>query len=129
MLTGGCLCGEIRYEAGGAPFSRGFCHCVTCRRAAGAPVVAWFSVRPAELRVIKGEPKSFRSSEVGVRQFCGGCGSQLFMDDARYPDEIDIAIASLDEPEAVAPEFHIFNRSRLPWLKIEDGLPTYDTGR
>ena len=121
-LTGGCLCGAVRYEASGEPYHSGYCHCVTCRRASGAPVVAWFSVKLAGFRVVKGETRTFVSSEHGERRFCPGCGSQLFFDDYRYPDEIDIATASLDAPEKVPPEFHLYDKSRIAWVKFGDGL-------
>ena len=62
MLTGGCLCGEVRYEADGAPFHKTVCHCSMCRRASGAPIVAWFSVPREELRWVQGAPKRYRSS-------------------------------------------------------------------
>jgi len=65
MLTGGCCCGAIRYEAGGEPFHATLCHCTTCRRSSGAPIVAWFSVRESEFRVVTGEPARFASSEHG----------------------------------------------------------------
>ena len=128
-LTGGCLCGAIRYEARGGPYHRGYCHCVTCRRASGAPVVAWFSVKLPEFRLVQGEPKVFISSDHGERRFCGDCGSQLFFDDYRYPDEIDIATASLDDPNPVPPGFHLFTRSRIAWVKFGDGLPTFPEAR
>ena len=44
MLTGGCFCGRVRYEARGPAFNRTSCHCSICRRTSGAPFVAWFSV-------------------------------------------------------------------------------------
>jgi hypothetical protein len=128
MLTGGCLCGKVRYEAGGEPYHSGYCHCVTCRRASGAPVFAWFSVKLADFTVT-GDPRRYRSSDHGERLFCGDCGSQLFFDDARYPDEIDIANASLDAPATVPPDNHLYAKSRIDWVRFGDGLPVYDEGR
>ena len=63
MLTGGCLCGHVRYEADGAPFHETICHCSMCRRAAGAPMVAWFSVPRAGFRVVAGTPARFASKQ------------------------------------------------------------------
>lgn len=121
-LAGGCLCGAVRYEAGGEPYHSGYCHCVTCQRASGAPVVAWFSVKLKDFRVVQGEPRTRISSEHGERQFCGDCGAQLFFDDYRYPDEIDITNASLDAPEQVPPHFHLYDKSRIAWVRFGDGL-------
>ena len=124
MLSGGCLCGQIRYRASGLPYHAGYCHCVTCRRAAGAPVAAWFSNKLVDLQ-ITGSPARYRSSDHGERLFCAACGTQLFFDDSRYPDELDISIASLDEPERVPPEFHLFASRRIPWVQFDDALPSY----
>jgi hypothetical protein len=124
MLTGGCLCGAVRYEARGEPFAGGVCHCVTCRRASGAPMVAWFSQKLADF-TLTGLLTTYRSSEHATRRFCPACGSQVLFDDDRYPDEIDVSISTLDDPNAVAPEFHIWVRSKLAWIKPADGLPQY----
>ena len=122
MLTGGCLCGEVRYETDATPVDRGICHCETCRRVHTAPMVAWFSVPRDSFRLVSGEPKSFASSEHVARKFCPTCGAHVIFDDRRSPSEIDIAVASLDDPNAAAPEMHIWVTRRLPWVKICDGL-------
>ena len=124
LLTGGCLCGAVRYEARGEPYSSGVCHCRTCQRSNGAPMVAFFSNKLSDF-TLTGEVRRHRSSGHGERLFCGDCGTQLFFDDARYPDEIDIATVTLDDPAAVPPAFHIWTRSQIPWVKLDDGLPRY----
>lgn len=124
-LTGGCLCGATRYEAVGEPFNTAVCHCRTCQRAHAAPMVAFFSVKAADFRLLSGELADYASSDHAVRRFCPKCGSQLLFDDARYPDEIDIATASLDDPAAVPPAFHIWASRRIPWVKLDDGLPVH----
>jgi hypothetical protein len=127
-LTGGCLCGAIRYEARGAPFHRTVCHCSMCRRSAGAPMVAWFSVKPADFSVTAGRPSHYRSSAQAVRSCCPTCGTQLTYkhDDL---DEIDVTVCSLDHPAAVPPNDHTFVSSRLPWVHLDDGLPQYNEAR
>ena len=69
LLTGGCCCGAIRYEVSGAISNPTLCHCPTCRRASGAPNVAWFSIAPAALRWVQGSARQFRSSEQVSRGF------------------------------------------------------------
>src|SRR2546430_11868859 len=56
-ITGGCVCGGTRYVLKSAPFSLGDCHCIDCRRSAGAPYVTWGSVPREGLVVTKGEPR------------------------------------------------------------------------
>lgn len=129
MLTGGCYCGQVRYEAEGAPFHETICHCADCRRVAGAPAVAWFSVPAAGLRFVAAKPRRFRSSAHATRSFCPNCGTSLTFQSDSLPDEIDITTASLDQPEMLPPRDHTHAAGRLPWLRLADGLPRYATTR
>jgi len=128
-LQGGCFCGAVRYEAHGEPFNSTLCHCIDCRKASGAPAIAWFSVRTTSLHWTASAPQRFRSSEHALRSFCPACGTTLTWHDERWLDEIDLATASLDDPELVPPADHTFVRSRLSWLKLQDGLPQYQKTR
>lgn len=125
MLKGGCFCGHVRYEAGGQPFHSTVCHCSMCRRVAGAPMVAWFTVPRAEYRVVAGIPTRFASSERAERTFCPRCGTPLTFEGKLNPDEVDITTLSLDEPEGTPPEDHTWTSGRLRWVKLCDGLPAY----
>lgn len=125
MLKGHCLCGAIRYEADATPTNQTICHCSMCRRAAGSPVVGWFSVPPGAYRVVAGSPTSYRSSSHVVRTFCGTCGTPLTYQSAHTQHEIDVTTCSLDDPEAVPPRDHTHASSRLSWIKLADGLPAY----
>lgn len=129
MLTGGCLCGAVRYEAGGTPFHVTLCHCETCRRASGAPVVAWFSVRKNDFRLVRGAPSKFHSSTLGVRSFCSRCGSALTFENSDLPEEIDVTICTLDEPGKLPPADHTWVSRQLPWMSMDDGLPQHETTR
>jgi len=128
-LSGGCYCGAVRYEARGQPFNSTLCHCVDCRKASGAPVFAWFSVETSGLHWTAGAPRRFRSSGHAERSFCPDCGTTLTWQDDRWPDEIDIATASLDDPEQVRPGDHTYVRSRLSWMTLHDGLPVFEQTR
>jgi hypothetical protein len=129
MLTGGCQCGRVRYETDGVPFHETLCHCVDCRRVTGAPAVAWFSVRTAQLRFVSGAPRRFASSERAMRGFCPDCGTALTFQYNAMPDEIDVTIASLDDPEAVRPLDQLWTRSRPSWMERAAELPAYRTTR
>ncbi|WLI89164.1 GFA family protein [Massilia sp. R2A-15] len=129
MLTGGCYCKAIRYRVSGRIFDATICHCEMCRGTTGAPCVAWFSVASNEFALLAGAPASFRSSDHATRTFCPTCGTQLtFRDDAR-PDETDVTICSLDDPNMIAPQDHTFTRSQAGWLKLADGLPRFTLSR
>ena len=129
MLTGGCLCGALRYEARGTPFHETLCHCSDCRRAFGAPAIAWFSVRRPEFHWVTGEPATYQSSPGVTRGFCRRCGTSLFYAGDEWPDEIDVATATLDDPGALPPRDHTYERDRLAWLILGDSLPRFGTRR
>jgi hypothetical protein len=124
-LTGGCLCGTVRYRLDAAPYDAGYCHCSQCRRSAGAPVLAFATVPRALFVVTSGEPKRRRSSSIGERWFCAACGTQIAMTVAHQPDTIDFTIGSLDEPERVRPAFHIFYGEHIRWFDPADTFPRH----
>ena len=70
-LTGGCLCGALRYEIDGTGESASHCHCGMCRKASGAAFVTWISVAHERFRYTQGAPASYRSSDIASRSFCG----------------------------------------------------------
>ena len=129
VLAGGCHCGAVRYEARGEPFHATFCHCADCRRVAGAPVVAWFSVAREGFRVVSGRMRTYASSPGVERGFCGECGTALTYAADTSPGEIDVTTASLDDPARVPPWDHVKFASRLPWVVPGDGLPRFAGGR
>jgi hypothetical protein len=98
---------------------------VDCRRASGAPALAWFSVRRDALRWTRGSPARNASSPGVERLFCGKCGTQLTWHGAGAPDEIDVTICSLDDQDAVAPADHTFASQQVRWLHLADALPRY----
>lgn len=122
---GGCLCGAVRYRAQGAPLGRTLCHCASCRRAAGAPTVAW-TIFPADgFAFIAGKPKSFRSSPHIERSFCGDCGTPLLYRSDRRPDVVDVPTATLDEADSFPPEREIWTGEKLVWEVVNDAIPQY----
>jgi hypothetical protein len=129
MLTGGCFCGYIRFEAGGTPFHETLCHCSICRRTTGGACVAWISVPKAEFRVLSGHPASFNSTEQGTRSFCPQCGTQLTFEHTSFPEELDVTTTSLDEPEKLPPKDHTQTGTRLSWLHLDDALPQFREAR
>jgi hypothetical protein len=122
--TGGCLCGALRYAAHGDPIDAGYCHCRTCQRSSGAPVLAWAAFPNGAFAYTKGSPATYRSSSRAAREFCGACGTQIaFREDGAT--RVDLNIGSLDHPSSIAPEYHIWTESRIPWFETVDELPRY----
>ena len=121
---GGCLCGKIRYRVKGPPLHTEYCHCSMCRRAGGAPVVAWADYPHDRLTWLQGEPTLYRSSPSAQRGFCPTCGSSLLFQ-WNGTDFLSITIGTLDHPERIAPQGHIYHADRVPWFQIADDLPRH----
>lgn len=125
---GGCLCGALRYQVSGPPQNPCFCHCRSCRLAAGAPLVPWATFARQQFSVTHGTLSEHRSSAHVWRGFCAACGSALTYRSAARPLEIDVTLATLDEPAAIAPRMHLWVAEKLPWIALTDGLPQYPAG-
>ena len=130
-LTGGCMCGAVRYELRSDPFDCGWCHCRTCQLTSGAPAMAFASVPHGDLVWTEGAEKlrTVPSSSFGHRSFCGECGTPFLMQVDHQPETVDFTVATLDEPEAIAPAFHIFWGSRIGWFNPGDDLPRHEKFR
>ena len=122
---GGCLCGAVRYRATADPTALVLCHCASCRKAAGAPSLAW-AIFPAEsFAFIKGEPKTYQSSEGVKRSFCANCGTTIGYASAWRPEVADVTTASLDDPERFAPQKEIWLEEKLSWQAVDHSRPRY----
>jgi hypothetical protein len=122
---GGCLCGAVRYRVASTPLATSVCHCVSCRRASGAPVVAWVVVDVAGFAFVTGSPVAFRSSPPVLRTFCGRCGTPLTYRHDESPDTVDITTASFDFPERFAPTREIWLEHRIAWQPVNASLPHF----
>ena len=103
VTEGGWLCGAIRYVAHGAPTASMICHCNTCSRAAGSPIVAWLAFPTRQFFSASGAPSEYHSTVPVTRTFCSTCGTSLTDVHAECPVEIDVTTSSLDHPEAFRP--------------------------
>ena len=126
--SGGCLCGAVRYELSGAVSNLCYCHCNSCRRATGAPLVAWGTIGRGDFRLTRGTLSALRSSPPVLRGFCAACGTCISYGHDARPAEIDVTLASLDEPARLAPQMHVWVGDKLPWVVIADDLPQFAAG-
>ena len=128
LLPGGCLCGALRYRVNAPLADVAYCHCRVCQRSAGAPVLVWGTVPATGFGYDQGAPAIYRSSEHAEREFCARCGTQIAFRRLDGLGYVDFTLASLDDPEALAPTYHIWCMSRLAWFETADALPRYDDG-
>ncbi len=123
-LTGRCFCGAVRYRCGSPLHPITLCHCESCRRVSGAHMVGWLTVEATTL-VYTGKPREFSSSPQTYRTFCSQCGTPLTYRQGSRPAEIDIILATLDQPELLSPTSHIWMEDALTWDRPNDGLPQF----
>ena len=130
-LTGGCMCGAVRYALRTDPFDCGYCHCRTCQLNSGAPAMVFASVLDGDLVWTSGADKVKRvqSSRFGHREFCGECGTPFLMKVDHQPETVDFSVVTLDDPAAIAPGFHIFWGSRIDWFEPNDDFPRHEEFR
>ncbi len=124
-LEGGCFCGAIRYRATSPPVRGVICHCPMCRKHSGAPVLAFVHFRREDFTWVSGAPTRYRSSAFAERGFCPTCGSTLSMHEAVLGDRVQVTVGSLDEPQNVHMDDHVWTRHQLPWFRIDDQLPRF----
>lgn len=106
-FTGGCLCGDVRFEATGRPYRVGLCHCLDCRKHHGALFHA-SAIFPQDAVTISGKPTGYAG-----RFFCPRCGSSVF---SQSGDEIELNLGSLDAPNQFQPTYELWTVRREAWL-------------
>ncbi|MBT8102356.1 MAG: GFA family protein [Gammaproteobacteria bacterium] len=124
-VHGHCFCGNIRFQVSGPEKFACFCHCESCQRAAGAPIVAWATYARDTFSIEQGAMHWHDSSPGVTRGICGDCGSSISYENKQRPGEIDITLNSLDDPTAPTLRAHIWTEDKQPWLRIDDDLPVY----
>ena len=128
-VTGGCLCGALRYEARGAPGVAGYCCCGDCRKASGSAFIGFMGFPPGRI-TITGEARRFHSpaanGNVATRNFCAVCNSLVF---GGGPDlgGINVYAGSLDDATQFKPTIALFTRDMAHWAILPDGLKRFET--
>jgi len=121
-LTGGCLCGAVRFEARPANRDGYYCHCRMCQLAFGNTRAAFINLRKDDVRWLAAEPTWYASSKIARRGFCGRCGTPLsfqYIDSER----MDLSVGSFDDPALLRPVSHFAVESRIANWHADDGLP------
>lgn len=127
-MSGGCMCGAVRYETIGAPFLVNHCHCHSCRKHNGAAVVTLAGFKAGQVRFSGSERKMYQSSPGVGRAFCGECGTPLTWegDGGDLGPIVEFHISTFDDPNALVPTAHAFDSERIDWFDVADNLPRYE---
>ncbi|MEE7547045.1 GFA family protein, partial [Xanthomonas sp. Kuri4-1] len=110
---GGCQCGAVRFRVRGVLDDASICHCRMCQKAFGAYYAPLVSVRGADFRWTRGEPRRFASSNLVQRGFCADCGTPLTYE---APDGVAIAAGAFDDPAALPPVVQYGIEHRLAFV-------------
>lgn len=124
---GGCACGAVRYRIKREPMFVHCCHCTSCQTETGSAFVINALVESDEVETLKGLPQPVMTpSESGRGQQiwrCPGCQVALW---SNYGGSMDVLrfvrVGTLDQPGEVEPDIHIYTRSKLPWVRLPEGV-------
>ena len=122
VMTGGCACGQVRFTAQIANDEAYLCHCRMCQRATGSVSIAFKNVKQADVSWENG-PDWYDSSPIATRPYCSTCGTSLGFKFKDGSTNMDLTVASFDDPTPFVPKHHFGAESMLrAWLNTE-GLP------
>lgn len=124
-VTGGCLCGRVRYQAEVFLHNGYICHCTICQRSTGQPAEITVLIKAGTLRYQGEEPKYYQSSPDGKRGFCAECGSRIVWQAIRAEDDwlTNVTVGSLDRPGEARMTRHICADTQLGWYDPCPELP------
>jgi hypothetical protein len=126
QMSGGCACGKVRFSVPVASDDAYLCHCRMCQRSTGSVSIAFTNVKAAEV-AWDGEPDWYDSSPIAVRPFCAACGTSLGFKFKEGSENMDLTVASFDDPSRFVPKHHFGAESiHRAWLNTE-GLPEQRT--
>jgi hypothetical protein len=131
-LEGGCACGALRYKLTADPLIVHACHCRDCQRLTGSAFVTNIWIERKFVQAGSVLPQSFKLPAPSGKNhevfFCAACGTYLWSKYYAAPgDTLFVRVGTLDHPEAVKPDVHIFTRSKVPWLPLPNDTPAFES--
>ncbi|MEE2998486.1 MAG: GFA family protein [Pseudomonadota bacterium] len=129
-ITGGCLCGAIRYEINGQPFRIANCHCDDCRKATGSAYATNLFFKENQITILQGVPKKFEhladSNGTMTKEFCNNCGSQVFGSGTNRPGAKNVKVGSIDDANFVKPEVNLYTAHALNCTYIDNDIDNFE---
>ena len=129
VLSGGCYCGAVRFEADGPIRMRGLCLCRTCQRISGGAGNLFIGLEADGFRYTKGAPARFTrpdAADAPTREFCADCGTHLAARSPRAPGGLIVKVGALDEPGAFeGPDFVTWTEDAQPFHTLPRGVPAF----
>jgi hypothetical protein len=131
-LTGGCLCGAVRYEVTEPLVSASYCHCTRCRRRTGTAASAQARVSPGSLRIVGGAEhvSEWAPPDGWPKCFCRICGGALWSRSPHDDGVFSVRLGTFDADPGIRPQYRQFVAYAAAWEEIpDDGLPRYPEQR
>lgn len=130
MLTGSCLCGDVKFRITGQLGPAVFCHCHQCQKSNGTAFATTAPVRERYFEVSNGRDRirEYESSPGKYRAFCATCGSPLYSRRPSEPDTLRLRLGTIDGDPGRRPVAHVWTGSKAPWYAIADSLPQFEAG-
>jgi hypothetical protein len=129
-LEGGCACGAVRYRLEAAPMFVHCCHCRDCQRQTGSAFVLNALIETDHIALLAGAPEPVGMPTNSGRPHdiyrCPACRTALWSDYGGRPALRFVRIGTLDDPAALEPNVHIYTRSKLPWVRLPEGVPAFE---
>jgi hypothetical protein len=127
---GGCACGEVRYRLTSDPLFTHCCHCLNCQRQTGSAFVINLLIEADRVELLAGDPQPIAVPRSGRKKQkiwrCSNCQVAVFSQYTRRRVHF-VRAGTLDDPAAVAPDVHIYTRSKLPWVVLPESVPAFAT--
>jgi hypothetical protein len=128
-LEGGCSCGSVRYRLADEPLFVHCCHCLNCQQQTGSAFVINLLIETDRVELLAGEPRAVdvpRDDGSMQRIYrCPDCQVAVFSQ-YTWPELRFVRAGTLDDPSGVAPDVHIFTKSKLPWVQLPDSVPAVE---
>ena len=118
---GGCLCGDIRFEALGPPEKPHTCSCKMCQRHSGALTTTWVEFPKSSVKWVGpgGAPATYRSSDYSSRSFCAKCGSTLGAIDDNPTVAMVLGVFDSANRKELRPTYHSYKGGRPKWWHVD----------
>lgn len=130
-LEGGCACGAVRYRLKTEPMFVNCCHCRDCQRETGSAFAVNATIETDRIEILSGELEAFPLPTASGRPHdvyrCSKCRTALWSDYGRRAGLRFVRVCTLDDPSQLQPEAHIFIRSKLPWVRLPEDRPAFET--
>ncbi len=127
-MTGGCLCGGVRFAIDEPLLLAEYCHCTRCQRRTGTAASVTALAAPGAVRIVEGADlvRTWDPGDGWAKLFCSNCGAQLFCRNPDDPDQLGVRMGAFDSDPGVRPSWRQYVAYAAPWEPVpDDGLPRY----